>query len=430
MRRCISRIALLAAAFLLFGCMAADSLFAHTSLPTGAPVTAQDTPIVTGVATVDVTRSVSLDDFAVPPTFTPASPPAWTVDISAGPMLTRRRTHHTATVLKDGTIMLIGGSNGVNIQYAVAEVFDPEMNTFRQLAPLNTARHDHSATLLEDQRVLVVGGYNAQRGWLDDAELYDPYANAWTAIPPNYSHGVQHTSTRLQDGRVLVVGGCIGSSECTDRVEIFDPSSETWNDATPLPSRRAAQIAVLLDDGRVLIAGGGPSAAEAMLYDPRANTWEATGRIPSLPILASAVKLLGGRILMAGGLDHAQEPRVVNDTEIYDPSTNAWRVVAGMPHPRYAFTLALLPDGEVMATGGADRYESSWTRSSFDQEIDVYNIDLDLWYAAGTLPQPEAFGAAVPLPDGSYWLTGGGTGHALSAALRYTWKITPRMSGP
>ena len=429
MNRRKSFIILLTTGLVLFACVVVQPQVAPTVVPTIIQQTQIVTDVVTEIVTVEVTRIIQR-----PIAATPAPPHVWRVDVSQGPTMSRRRTLLTATRLNDGRILLVGGSNGANMHYALADMYDPETHSLTPVASLHTARHEHSATLLKDNRVLIVGGYNYQQQWLADAEVYDPSANTWTVVPPVYSHGVQHTATLLLDGGVLVVGGCIGSGVCTNRVEIFEPLTNSWSAVTPLQSARASQAAVLLDDGRVLIAGGGPTEHDARLYDPSANTWTATGPMVQQRQEAQMLKLADGRVLLAGGLDVSAIPIALSSTEIYNPAANAWTAAASLAQPRYAFALEPLSDGQVIALGGAHEFDypnvQPWTASSFVQQIETYDPQLDLWYPAGTLPQPVTYAAAATLPDGSLWLTGGGAGHAVSTAWRNTWLIAPRTTQP
>jgi N-acetylneuraminic acid mutarotase len=385
------------------------------------------------VVTVEVTRIVR-ETVVV----TPTPQLAWRVDVIQGAALGLARTWHTATRLADGRILLAGGSDGMDDQYALAEIFDPVNNLFLPAAALHTPRHEHSATLLPDNRVLVVGGYNHQQQWLADAEVYDPAADAWTVLPPLYPHGVQHTATLLADSRVLVVGGCIGSSVCTEKVEIFDPSTNSWAEAAPLRSERASHAAVLLNDGRVLVAGGTLADSDALLYDPRSNTWSAAGAMVWPRTQAPMIKLLDGRVLAVGGLSLPGDPLPTAGVEIYDLSTNTWTAAASLAQPRYAHLLAILPDGQVLAVGGARQYDypagyptgHPWTSTSFIQEIECYDPGADRWYGAGGLPVVEAYAAAAFFPDGRLWLTGGGAGHVLATAWAYTWLLTPVFTQP
>jgi hypothetical protein len=80
------------------------------------------------------------------------------------------RAFQTATVLKDGTVLVTGGTNGT-AALATAEVYVPITETFSAMGGMASARQSHAATLLPDGRVLVTGGLNAT-GVLATAELY------------------------------------------------------------------------------------------------------------------------------------------------------------------------------------------------------------------------------------------------------------------
>jgi hypothetical protein len=381
------------------------------------------------IVTAEVTRIVRETVLV-----TPAPLDKWAIDVAGGINLSLPRTWHTATRLKDQRILLVGGSNGMDDHYAIVEILDPLIGMLNPAAPLHTARSGHTATLLTDGRVLVVGGYNYFDQWLVDAELYNPAADAWTILPPTYSHGVQHTATLMNDGRVLVAGGCIASGVCTGRVEIFDPSTDTWLEVASLPMDLASHAALLLEDGRVLAAGGAgsigyPPGGVAFLYDPQTNVWSETGPMVLPRAQAVMIKLLDGRALLAGGLTIGENPVILADVEIYNPASNTWSAAAPLMQPRYAFLLALLPDSQPMAVGGARNYDHPynvpWTAASFIREIECFTPLLKRWYVAGELPQPITYAAAEYLPDGRLWLTGGGAGHAVATAWAETWILTP-----
>ena len=74
--------------------------------------------------------------------------------------LVEPRGFHTATLLPDGRVLVVGGAGeGEDAPpLATAEVWDPATGTFSPSGSLVEKREDHTATLLPDGRVLVIGG--------------------------------------------------------------------------------------------------------------------------------------------------------------------------------------------------------------------------------------------------------------------------------
>jgi Kelch motif protein/galactose oxidase-like protein len=362
---------------------------------------------------------------------TPTSFPKSIFEVRQSFPLQIPRTRHTATLLSNGEILLVGGSLEPDDFVADEELFDPLTGLSSWTKPLHTMRHGHTATLLMDGRVLVVGGYSLPQQWLSDAEVYDPTGDTWTVVPPLHSHATGHTATLMKDGRVLVVGGCIGSGICTEKVEIFDPHTNHWIEAQPLKSDRASHTAQLLTDGRVLIAGGtgaaggSPVDGEGAVYDPQTNTWTRTGPMVSPRHSPQSVRLPNGQVLVAGGfpLDDPSNQKMTTSTEIYDPVSNTWKPAADLTEARYTFILISLPNGQVLAIGGAHSWEGWWNADSFVGEIEVYDPVIDRWQIVGELPQPGAYATGILLPNRRVWVAGGQYGDSGSTFPPETWLI-------
>ena len=171
--------------------------------------------------------------------------------------MTTARESHTATLLKDGNVLVIGGHQGrrsaITI-YQSAEIYDPVGGRFTATANLTVKRHKHDATLLTDGTVLIVGGSDERdsRGAYNSAEIYDPKTKSSAKLGDmnlaRYKH--QGTTVLLKNGKTLIAGG-------SDRAEVFDPATKTFAiTAGRFESARLFATATLLRDGQVLIVGG------------------------------------------------------------------------------------------------------------------------------------------------------------------------------
>ena len=90
--------------------------------------------------------------------------------------LNTARRGHTATLLQDGKVLIVGGDNQTGI-IGQAEIYDPATKNFTAGPSLQTARTDHAAIALPDGRVLVIGGRD-QNGPLASSEIYNPLTGA------------------------------------------------------------------------------------------------------------------------------------------------------------------------------------------------------------------------------------------------------------
>lgn len=164
----------------------------------------------------------------------------------------------SATLLPDGRWLLIGGKSNDG-PLATAEIKDAGTGQTVVLpSGLRSARAWHSATLLSDGNVLIMGGVDAAGATLNTAELFNAESQTFDVWPiTGLTPRAYHTATLLMDGHVLVIGGATIGSQINSRVEVFDPQTRTGV-AVPVSLQTARQkhTASILPDGNVLLWGG------------------------------------------------------------------------------------------------------------------------------------------------------------------------------
>src|SRR2546422_6983481 len=101
--------------------------------------------------------------------------------------------------------------------------------TWAPIAGLNQARAGHTATLLANGTVLIAGGKDAAGRPLATAELYDPAIGHYTQLAASLPAPVWgHTATLLNDGSVLIAGGEGNGGLPGLAAQVFDPGTGTF----------------------------------------------------------------------------------------------------------------------------------------------------------------------------------------------------------
>lgn len=268
------------------------------------------------------------------------------------------RADHTATLLADGRVLVVGGNDPYavpnrDLSLTSAELYDPHTGTWTTTGSLHDGRMLHTATLLSDGKVLVVGGWNTTiSDSLYSAELYDPATGTWDYAGNLGYARRHHTSTLLSDGNVLVVGGA-GNSAFPANAEIYDHITGAWAITGALHERRLAHSATLLPNGKVLVAGGSSFdyLASAEVFDPSTGEWTVTGSMNGVRESHAAVLLPDGRALVAGA--SASIDSSPSTSELYDYSTGTWTRTGLMNHAHGGkVIMVLLANGQALITGG------------------------------------------------------------------------------
>lgn len=228
----------------------------------------------------------------------------------------------TSTLLANGTVLVTTSTMG-----AAAELYDPTMDTWTESGGLAQGeRRGASATLLKDGRVLVVGGSTGRDSLRKDAEIYDPLSQTWSGAGELPAYVPIQATTRLSNGNVLVAGQGSKDSVVTAppvgiSAQLYEAAGGRWSiTGNMIEARRRDFTVTLLRGGRVLAAGGfiGDAGVTDSLewYDFQAESWSRAGTLSTARAQHSATRLANGGVLIAGGISGGSPSRELASAEV------------------------------------------------------------------------------------------------------------------
>jgi hypothetical protein len=360
-----------------------------------------------------------------------AGPGTWT---NTGSLTTARDGGHTATLLENGLVLIVGGENVSGVALAAAELYNPSTGTFSATGSLNTPRSAHTATLLDNGTVLIAGGSNTS-GYLASAELYNPSTGLFTTVTGSLNTARStHTGTLLSNGMVLIAGGQNSSSGWLASAELYNPSTQLFTTVGNLNTARRSHTATGLNNGQVLIVGGygaeqvgGPGQlGSAELYNPSNETFALTGSLNQARYYHTATLRNDGKVLIAGGEINIPSVTVESSTEVYNPASGTFAQTAGLATARAGHTATLLNNGTVLIAGGFDFVTVPPHMRSVQPlaSAELYAPSTESSSSTGSLNVADGNSTAVLLIDGNCLIAGGSPGDS-AAELYQPTSLTP-----
>ncbi|HEY7118821.1 MAG TPA: Ig-like domain-containing protein [Tepidisphaeraceae bacterium] len=367
-----------------------------------------------GNITTSATRSVTVANVVTDP----AIVGQWSPVLDNWPLVDM----HMALLDTGKVLMWDGGPDCLGA--ISATVWDPATNAFTPV-PSETQPEVRdifcsALTVLADGKVLVAGGHecvNSNFVGTAIGNLFDPATQTWTKLPDMNYRRWYPTAITLPDGRALVTAGADRTVTSYIPIpEIYDEKTNTWTKLTnanrTIPDY---PFMFVLPDGRVIAAGSDEAKMATSVLDLTTQTW--TTLDPTVLDAGSAVMYLPGKIMKAGSsylsppADNGGNIPSAATTYVLDMTqgTPAWQQTASMAYPRTHLNLTVLPDGNVIATGG------STVIGGIDPDTAVYAAEMwspttQTWTTMASEQISRMYhSTALLLPDGRVLV--GGSGH-------------------
>jgi hypothetical protein len=244
---------------------------------------------------------------------------------------------------------------------------------------------------------IVVGGRDLGGDPVRGAATYSPSTDTWESIAdPGFddaSAGRTNMLTVWTGTEMLVLGGDLpdGSIAAFD-AQAYDPSTDSWR-VTASPPGLVDDRSPWVWTGTELLVWpsgkrGQTGGAAPVGYDPRDDTWRELPEPPVRPRREAASVWTGTDWVVWGGTDDDVE---LDDGAAYDPSTDAWRVIAGSPLSKRRVRGVWTGSELIVAAGssGGDRVTGNGAFAHGDGA--AYDPERDTWRSIGDGPAHPGF---------------------------------------
>jgi len=362
----------------------------------GKGVITSGTAISTGVLSTSTTYTLTVtnpagDSVTAKVTVTVASPGTF-----AGITTLTPRQRHTATLLANGKVLIVGGNNS-GPTTNTAELYNPITQTFVATGAMATQRECHTATLLTNGKVLITGGQIGNSPYHSSAELYDPATGAFTPTGSMTTARSWHTATLLADGTVLVVAGSNGVGDLRS-AELYNPATGTFRAiSNVMMNTRIGHSAFLLPTTQKVLIVAGNGAQSIEFYDPVSESFASVGSMTIARSYPTATLLPNNKVLISGGW---AADAVLGSTEVYDPTSKTSALTGALPEVREFHTSTLLDNGQVLVVGGQNQ-------TSFLTSAELYDPAAGTWKTTGAPNTGREQHTATALPDRKVLIVGG-----------------------
>lgn len=241
---------------------------------------------------------------------------SWTLAISSAGWIPRRG--HTAEVLTDGSVIIMGGMSQWAMLNDVWRSTDEGSSWVELDQPAGTKkwspRAGLSSVVLPGGEILVMGGYNDVYQPLNDIWVSTGKGSDWDEVPQpsgaaRWTPRSGHASVALPDGSIVLVGGYDGSSYLDDIWHSNDGGS-SWRmvaGQSPFPARSGHSMVAMPDNSIVLMGGREETKRLNDIWrsTDRGATWHSLTPFKKPAWSArsdhTGVALVDGSIVLAGG---------------------------------------------------------------------------------------------------------------------------------
>ncbi|NLH39571.1 MAG: T9SS type A sorting domain-containing protein [Elusimicrobia bacterium] len=294
---------------------------------------------------------------------------------------------------------------------------------------------DYNGVIRESGIPYIIGGRNCESdpesNCIRDNPQFDPSntsffetetISSWKDYGKLNTKRANHTTTVLNNGDVLVCGGTDGTQTLAS-CELYNSADNAWVIVSTMSEARSYHTATLLTNGTVLIAGGVHGDVNelmamdsAEIYYPQTKTFVPTSNMKFQRAGHTQTLLPDGNVLITGGISSGNYSKTA---EIFISTANTFIRVGDMATTRTKHTATLMKDGRVLIAGGSN--------NSVLKSCEIFNHQTNTFGSTGNLTYGRHSHTAHLMEDGRIVVFGGNSGigatNIVEAFTGTQWKV-------
>jgi hypothetical protein len=321
------------------------------------------------------------------------------------------------SLLPTGKILAWGRFEDDGVTMGMPRLWDPATGSpaGAPMAHADTMLFCSGHAFMADGRLMVSGGHKADDQGLDVTNIFDPVSESWVPGLPKMAKGRWYpTVTALPDGRLVTVAGrdTVGGGTVVLIPEVWEGGQwvQLPGASLNLPYYPRDFVA---PDGRVFYAGERVMSrwldVDVLTNGDRGRWVNGPSHIwPFNREYGSAVMYEPGKILYAGGggdpawsTQDNKSPVPTATAEKIDLASPTWQSAGSMSSPRRHLNATILPDGEVLITGGVSGGGFNDVATGV-RAAEVWNPETNGWTTLASNSVTRAYhSVSLLLPNGT-----------------------------
>ena len=334
-----------------------------------------------------------------------------------GPLMTWPVVAIHMTLLADGQVLIWDSDD--DAADTAPRLWDPTTQLLTEV-PVDGGLFCAGNALLADGQVLAAGGHPFEANHhemggpglgITDAHVFDPVTRLWSHLADMRFPRWYPTLIPLSNGELMALSGQFDDINWADTPEVYNPATDRWRALPTVNTSDTRTLeylrAHLMPDGQIYVIH--PDTGRLRLLDAAAGTWTTLGTVSS-GLAGSTTMYRPGRLLVTGshdgsGVDHQSQ----RTAKVLDSAQGlaSWRATTPMTYGRFQHNLLPLPDGTVIAIGGADVVDTQSTTGVLPAER--WDPSTEAWTTLAPMSELRMYHSTVLLlPDGRVLSAGGG----------------------